>query len=179
MKQTQCHTEWEGQHPTDLLGHSEKEVAVSALLCPCPHEARLGAGRSGAELHGAFSFSSSSPCTAAAAPAAGSGRGLACPLSILFSPHHTASHIQLCLLRLPAEKRGKGGGRGAGEKSKRRWRFKEAKGDCSVLFSSSVLFLLSFSLSFFSFSLSLCYLFLREGWKWRVLPASSRKSVLS
>lgn len=108
----------ERQHATDLLGHSEEEVAVSALLCPCPHEARLGAGRSGAELHGAFSFSSSSPCTAAAAaPAAGSGRGLACPLSISFSPHHTASHIQHCLLRLPAEKRGKGVDRGAGEKS--------------------------------------------------------------
>ncbi len=105
----------ERQHATDLLGHSEEEVAVSALLCPCPHEARLGAGRFGAELHGAFSFSSSSPCTAAAAPApaAGSGRGLACPLSISFSPHHTASHIQLCLLRLPAEKRGKGGGQGS------------------------------------------------------------------
>lgn len=161
MKQTQWHTEREGQHPTDLLGHSEKEVVVSALLCPCPHEARLGAGRSGAELHGAFSFSSSSPCTAAAAPAAGSGRGLACPLSILFSPHHTASHIQLCLLRLPAEKRGKGGGRGAGEKSTRRWRFKEAKGDCSVLFFSSVLFLLSFFsvfLTFFLFVFSLSLL---------------------
>lgn len=162
MKQTQWHTEREGQHPTDLLGHSEKEVAVSALLCPCPHEARLGAGRSGAELHGAFSFSSSSPCTAAAAPAAGSGRGLACPLSILFSPHHTASHIQLCLLRLPAEKRGKGGGRGAGEKSTRRWRFKEAKGDCSVLFSllsySCSLFFLSFLLSFFLFVFSLSLL---------------------
>lgn len=42
--------EGEGTH---LLGHSEEEVAlVSALLLPCPHEARLSTGRSGAELHG-------------------------------------------------------------------------------------------------------------------------------
>lgn len=39
---------------TYLLGHSVEEVAVTALLLPCPHEARLlGARRSGAELHGA------------------------------------------------------------------------------------------------------------------------------
>lgn len=42
--------EGEGTH---LLGHSEEEVAlVSALLLPCPHEAGLSTGRSGAELHG-------------------------------------------------------------------------------------------------------------------------------
>lgn len=39
---------------TYLLGHSVEEVAVSALLLPCPHEARLlSTRRSGAELHGA------------------------------------------------------------------------------------------------------------------------------
>ena len=59
---------------THLLGHPEEEVAVSALLLPCPHEARLHTCRSGAELHGALA------CAAAAAAAAGSGRGLTCPL---------------------------------------------------------------------------------------------------
>lgn len=43
---------------TYLLGHSVEEVAVSALLLPCPHEARLlSTRRSGAELHGAFACS--------------------------------------------------------------------------------------------------------------------------
>ena len=86
---------------THLLGHPEEEVAVSALLLPCPHEARLHTCRSGAELHGALA------CAAAAAAAAGSGRGLTCPLWLLLSlsRHHAAFHIQLCLPGLP-EKRG-------------------------------------------------------------------------
>lgn len=50
---------------TYLLGHSVEEVAVSALLLPCPHEARLlSTRRSGAELHGAFA------CPLAVRPAA-------------------------------------------------------------------------------------------------------------
>lgn len=43
---------------TYLLGHSVEEVAVSALLLPCPHEAwLLSTRRSGAELHGALACS--------------------------------------------------------------------------------------------------------------------------
>lgn len=50
---------WGGEAElTYLLGHSVEEVAVSALLLPCPHEARLlSTRRSGAELHGAFACS--------------------------------------------------------------------------------------------------------------------------
>lgn len=50
---------------TYLLGHSVEEVAVSALLLPCPHEARLlSTRRSGAELHGALACSLSVPAAA-------------------------------------------------------------------------------------------------------------------